>query len=180
MYKRRNDYSEDSSSAGSSLYLTLPHAATDGSDVVMTYKVDGRAKVAQQGDGTLSSRKPAGSTDTLELGLISENNSSLLSVHVSTETLSACSLTYYVNSGVCSSRIHSSSSVSSIEGSDNSDADVDSDISMAHSGGCGDITLVHDKSLSPPQNEAEVMFMQIVEILKFEKKVNHHHCENVK
>lgn len=196
MYKRRNDNnceaeedsSSSSSSAGSSSYLTLPNVTTDNEDetvgdkeLVMAYKLGGGAKkMAQQGNALSSSamKNNAGSTATLELGLISESNPSPLSGHVST-TPATLTMSEGGNSAAGSSRASSpspssASSASSAGEDEKSDADDDSDVSMADScDGCGDITLVHDKSALPPQNEAEVMFMQIVEMLKFEKKVNH-------
>lgn len=77
------------------------------------------------------------------------------------------------------------------EEDDDCDRDSSSSSSMGadednKSGGCSsdysmedcDITIVDDTSFNKrssgvPKNEAELMFLQVVEILRFEKKVNH-------
>lgn len=84
----------------------------------------------------------------------------------------------------CSSLRSHSSSTSSVFVKGNDDEEGDS--SMAEDGGDNnsdsdysmddcDITIVDDSSFnkksSPPKNEAELMFLQVVEILRYEKKV---------
>lgn len=77
----------------------------------------------------------------------------------------------YGRSSASHNSISGSSPVSVKEDEDSSMGDEDNNSCSDFSMDDCDITIVDDTSFKKPQNEAEIMFLQVVEILRYEKKV---------
>lgn len=175
---RVEDYSSgrSSSSTGSfTSYATLP--TMDYGEVIATCDNNGQ-KLLLVPD-SLSMENNAASTATLECGGGRRGSRGGGVLHKTMSFSGSSGGSGSVLSGRdeeedddCDRDSSSSSSMGADE--DNKSGGCSSDYSMED---C-DITIVDDTSFNKrssgvPKNEAELMFLQVVEILRFEKKVNH-------
>lgn len=151
-------YRSGSSTGSFTSYATLPNVDYN-SEVLSTCDNDGQ-KLVQ--DSSLSLENNAASTATLAYAGVNNNKK-----NKNSKTM--CSLYSSDDDDDEDCDRDSSSSSSTASSMEDKDKSSCSDFSME------DCTIVDDTSFkrSTTKNEAELMFLQVVEILRFEKKVNH-------